>query len=135
MANSIFKIGAIILNQNKELLVVRKTFKDRVDFIIPGGKQEAGETDTETLKRELMEELGVEVISHEFFGRFEEIAIFENIPIIMNVYRVTITGEPKARSEIKDVVWVGQDYSAKGFILGTVLSKHVIPKLVESGEM
>ena len=135
MEKSIFKIGAIILNEKHQLLVVRKIFKDRVDFIIPGGRQEPGEKDEQTLKRELMEELGVKVKSHKFFGRFEELAIFENIPLVMNVYLVSIDGEPKARSEIKDVVWVDRNYKDKGYALGTVLSKHVIPILVEQGEM
>ena len=135
MQNSIFKIGAIILNDKHQLLVVRKTYEDRVDYIIPGGRQESGETDEQTLKRELDEELGVKVKSYSYFGRFEELAIFENVPLVMNVYRVKIEGKPKARSEIKDVVWVDRDYENKGYILGTVLSKHVIPRLVEQGEM
>lgn len=135
MQESIYKVGAIILNDEHQMLVVRKVFKDRVDFIIPGGRQEPGETDEQTLKRELMEELGVRVKSYSFFGRFEEMAIFENIPLIMSVYQVDIEGEPKAQSEIKDVVWVDKDYESKGFLLGSVLSKHVIPLLVEKGDM
>jgi 8-oxo-dGTP diphosphatase len=135
MNQGIYKVGAIILNDKKELLVVRKHYKDRLDYIIPGGKQEKGENDQQTLLRELQEELAINVIAYEYFGKYEEIAIFENIPIVINVYRVKIEGEPQAQSEIKDLVWVDRHYHTKGHILGTVLSKHVIPSLIERGEM
>ncbi|MEK6952026.1 MAG: NUDIX domain-containing protein [Nanoarchaeota archaeon] len=132
---SIYKVGAIILNDKKQLLVVRKKFKDRTEYIIPGGRQEKNETDHETLARELLEELGVKVVSKEFFGKFNELAIFENIPLIMSVYKVEIEGIPRAQSEIKEYVWIDKDYESKGISLGTVLSKHVIPRLVKIGDM
>jgi 8-oxo-dGTP diphosphatase len=50
------KIGAIIL-QSRKMLITRKTNVDV--FFIPGGKREEGETDVETLRREVFEELGV----------------------------------------------------------------------------
>jgi len=104
MHQGIYKVGAIILNDKKELLVVQKHYKDRTDYIIPGGKQEKGENDQQTLLRELQEELAINVAAYEYFGEFEEVAIFENIPIVMSVYRVKIEGEPQARSEIKDLL-------------------------------
>jgi 8-oxo-dGTP diphosphatase len=135
MNQGIYKVGAIILNDKKELLVVRKHYKDRLDYIIPGGKQEKGENDRQTLLRELQEELAIHVTIYEYFGKYEEVAIFENIPIVISVYQVKIEGEPQAHSEIKDLVWIDRNYHTKGYILGTVLSKHVIPSLIERGEM
>jgi len=132
---SIYKVGAIILNNKKQLLVVRKNFKDRTEYIIPGGRQEKNETDYETLARELSEELGVKFISKEFFGKFNEQAIFENIPLTMSVYRIEIEGIPKPQSEIKEYIWIDKEYESKGISLGTVLSKHVIPQLVKAGDM
>ena len=60
------KVGGIILN-DKKILVQRKR-NNRIECIIPGGKRENNETDFETLKRELYEELSVELISTEFIG-------------------------------------------------------------------
>ncbi|HZS42601.1 MAG TPA: NUDIX domain-containing protein [Candidatus Paceibacterota bacterium] len=135
MQNSIYKVGAIIFNDRKQILVVRKLFKDRTEFIIPGGKQEKDENDEQTLSRELKEELGISVKAFSFFGRFNEQAIFENIPLVMSVYYVDIDGQPSPQSEIKEYVWIDRDYKSKGYLLGSVLSKHIIPTLISRGQM
>lgn len=125
------KIGGIIL-KGKELLVVKKRTKNnREEYIIPGGKREGTETDFETLKRELQEEIQVELLSTKPFGGFDDIAIFENIPIHIEVYFANIIGEPTCDSEIKELVWIDRDYAKNGIKLGGVLEKFVIPKLVE----
>lgn len=134
-SDTIYKVGAIILNSRKQILVVRKYLKEQLEFIIPGGRQEKNETDEQTLARELQEELGVSITSFEYFGRYEEIAVFEKVPLVMSVYKVNIEGEPSPKREIKEYVWVDRDYESKGYALGTVLSKHVIPKLISDGKM
>lgn len=125
------KVGGIIL-RGKELLVLKKHTKDnREEYIIPGGKREGNETDYETLKRELQEEVQVELLSTQSFGGVDDIAIFEDIPIHIEVYFANISGEPTCDSEIKEFVWIDRDYAEKGIKLGSVLEKFVIPKLVE----
>ena len=133
-AAKIHKIGAVIVKE-KRILVVRKKVSGRTEYIIPGGRPEEGETHEDTLRRELREELDVNLISYSLFGSFSEIAIFENIPIYMDVYYVDVEGSPVPRSEIKDLVWIERDYAEKGIKLGTVLSRHVIPKLIIDGLM
>ncbi len=129
------KIGGIIL-KDKKLLVVQKITKDnRPEFIIPGGKREGSETDIETLARELKEEIQVDLIDAKPFGGFDDIAVFENIPIHIEVYYAVINGEPKCDSEIKSLIWIDRNYSNKGIELGSVLGKYVVPKLVEMGLM
>lgn len=129
------KVGGIIL-KGKSILVVKKRTKDnREEYIIPGGKREGKETDFETLKRELREELQVDLLRAKPFGGFDDIAIFENIPIHIEVYFADILGEPVCDSEIKELVWIDKDYKEKDIKLGSVLSKFVIPKLIEMGVM
>jgi 8-oxo-dGTP diphosphatase len=135
LVQTIYKVGAIILNERKQLLVVRKRVEDRTEFIIPGGRQEPGEADLHTLARELQEELGVSLESSTFFGKFEDIAVFENVPLVMSVYQTIINGKPTPQSEIKEYAWIDRDYSAKGYCLGSVLSKYVIPTLIATGQM
>ncbi len=128
------KIGAIIL-KDKQLLVVRKKGKEHAEFIIPGGKSEGNETHLETLARELREELGVSFEDPIHFGTFEDIAVFEQVPIVMDVYSVRVVGEPKPASEIKEYVWIDRNYATHGIVLGSVLARFVIPGLIERGEM
>lgn len=127
----IVKVGGIILNE-KRLLVVKKRTKDnRQEYIIPGGKIEGNETDWETLARELREEIQVELVSMEHFGSFDDIAVFENVPIHIEVYFADTHGIPMCDSEIKELVWIDRDYQNKGIMLGSILEKYVIPELIK----
>lgn len=96
------KVGGIIL-KDKKILVQRKN-NNREECIIPGGKREKNESDLETLKRELMEELTVELISSEFIGEYDDIAVFSNKPIHVTAYLATIKGEIKCNNEIKEAI-------------------------------
>ena len=131
----IHKIGAVLLRDGK-LLVVRKYTPDsRIECIIPGGRVERNETHRQTLERELDEELGVKLISMEHFGSFDDMAVFERIPIHMEVYTVAVEGAPEPRSEVKEYFWIGRDYREQGIELGSVLERHVLPKLIERGAL
>lgn len=127
------KVGGIIIN-DKKILVQRKN-NDREECIIPGGKREGNETDFETLKRELKEELNVELVEAEFIGGYDDIAVFSNKPIHVQTYLVKISGEIKVQNEIKEALWIDKDYKSKGIKVGSILGKYIIPKLVEEGLM
>ena len=125
---TIHKIGAIILD-SKKILVCKKRGK----FIIPGGKIEKNESHKECLKRELKEELGVELISQEFFGSFEDdSALDPGMRIKMDVYTVDIQGEPKASSEIEEIAYADSK-NKHNIKLGSILEKFVIPRLLDKG--
>jgi len=130
MSKEIRKIGGII-TQDRKILVVRKYVEGRTEYIIPGGRVEGNETHEETLSRELREELDIDLKSMDYFGTFREMAIFENVPLVMDVYRVQFEGEPRANSEIKEIVWLDRYYEKEGYKLGSVLSQHVIPGLIK----
>ena len=123
--NTIHKIGAIILQDNKILVAKKKT-----KYIIPGGRLE-NESHEECLRRELMEELEVKLVSYQYFGTFADAAALDpGMRIQMEVYRVNIEGQPKASSEIEEIQWVGSDTSLN---LGSILYKFVIPELKSKG--
>ena len=120
----IHKIGAIILN-NKRILVGKKHDK----FIIPGGRIEAGENYVDCLKRELREEFGVDVLSHEYFGTFEdEAALDPGMKIKMDVYLVGVKGKPRASGEITEALYMNSK-NKNSVKLGSILEKFVIPEL------
>ncbi|SFR67974.1 NUDIX hydrolase [Anaeromicropila populeti] len=133
--DSIYKVGGIILNARKLLVVRKRTVDDRAEFIIPGGKSEAGENDEETLRRELMEELNVALINMDSFGTFHDIAVFENIPITVSVYTCEIDGTICPMNEIKEYIWIDRDYEKKNIKLGSILSKYIVPELIRSDLM
>ena len=123
------KVGGIIL-QDKKILVQRKN-NNREECIIPGGKRENNETDFETLKRELKEELDVELLEAEFIGGYEDIAVFSNKPIHVQAYLVKISGNIKVQNEIKEAIWIDRNYKSKGIKVGSILGKYIIPQLIE----
>lgn len=128
------KIGAIILSPERDrIVVVRKRGKSI--FIIPGGRPEAGETDLETLCRELQEELQVEVTRSAFFGEFREPAEFNEGQLTMRVYEVEISGEPAVDNEIEEAIWIDSRFEEQGVRLGSTLRNHVVPQLRERGDL
>lgn len=132
MAGHVYKVGAIIL-EGRKLLVVRK--KGTALFIAPGGKQQPGESALETLARELKEELGVSLVGATFFARFEDTSAFESAPIVMDVYESVVSGAIRPASEIEECRWVQSDFGSRGVKLGSILAKHIIPRLILGGRM
>ena len=93
---------------NGQLLSTRSRGKDR--YYIPGGKREAGETDHQTLLREIKEELTVDLdpASLEHAGTFEAPAHGhpEGVLVRMTCYRATYTGKLQPAAEIEERVWL-----------------------------
>lgn len=130
IAVSIYKVGAIII-KNGHILVVKKDIPGQQEYILPGGKAEGSEEPLETLQRELREELDIELVDTQWFGRFQEVATFENVPLLMDVYIVNIKGDPSPHSEIQDCLWIDRTYRQRGILLGNVLERQIITELMK----
>ncbi|GAB3229212.1 NUDIX domain-containing protein [Hymenobacter seoulensis] len=93
---------------NGRLLSTRSRGKDR--YYIPGGKREAGETDTQTLVREIKEELTVDLdpASLVHAGTFTAPAHGHGPEVLvqMTCYMARYTGELQAAAEIEEVLWL-----------------------------
>ena len=129
-STAIQKVGAAII-KDKKVLVVRKKSHADDEYYMAGGKMEGEETQRETLERELKEELDVEVTQVEYLGSFEDIAVFEQKPIVIHAYHVNVKKEPSAQSEIKEYAWIDRDFEAKGFEVSSIMAKKVIPELIK----
>ncbi|QBD76452.1 NUDIX domain-containing protein [Ktedonosporobacter rubrisoli] len=107
MPNVIDKLAWIYI-ENKRLLCTRSKGKDT--WYIPGGKREPAETDWQALRREVKEELDVELRpgSIKFFGKFEAQAHgkAEGILVRMTCYTAEFAGTISASSEIEEVCWL-----------------------------
>lgn len=127
------KVGGVIL-KDKKILVQRKN-NNREECIIPGGKREGNETDFETLKRELQEELSVELVKAEYIGTYQDIAVFSGKPLQVITYIATIKGEIKCNNEIKEAIWIDRNYKEQEIKVGSILGEHVIPELIKRNLM
>jgi 8-oxo-dGTP pyrophosphatase MutT (NUDIX family) len=64
-------IAAAIVRDARVLLVRKSSGRT---FMLPGGKPEPGESEPETLRREIHEELGCDIDNLERFGQFLDVA-------------------------------------------------------------
>ena len=107
-------VDAIILNDKGEILLEKRaqgmsTFPGY--WAIPGGWMEWGETVEQAVKREVQEELGIEVEVVKFIGKYFDTNTFPikkysrvALPHICKI----VSGEPTAyqKEEVEEVKWV-----------------------------
>ena len=99
MSDSLIRVIAAVVSRGDELLVCQRPREKRHGGLweFPGGKCEAGESDADAARRELREELGVEVteVGHE------ELAIADPGSAFLIIFiPVRIIGEPTCREHI-----------------------------------
>ncbi|MGS2751312.1 (deoxy)nucleoside triphosphate pyrophosphohydrolase [Bacillus zanthoxyli] len=120
MKKKISVVGAVILNENNEILCALRSHKMTLPshWEFPGGKVNKGENPQAALVREIKEELGctiiigkqLEVVEHEY----------ENVIVHLTTYKARIVaGIPKAlehaelrwvsTSELKNLIWAQAD--------------------------
>jgi ADP-ribose pyrophosphatase YjhB (NUDIX family) len=97
--------------KDKSILSTRSYGKS--NFYLPGGKREAGETDTQALCREIREELSVELDSEsmELLGVFQAAADGhpDGVMVQMTCYWAGYEGKLQAAAEIEEVQWLTSD--------------------------
>jgi len=123
------RIGALII-RDKELLLV--TGYSESFWWTPGGKIEEGETPEECLKRELFEELGINLKSmKEFFTiRDSNEALGEEQTV--HYYLADYSGDIIPKEEITKTIWFSrQNFLDKAPRISKKLMNHVVPKLIE----
>ena len=107
MPQNIDKVAWIYI-LNRELLGART--KGKIPFYVPGGKREVGETDLETLVREINEELSIEIdaSSANFVGEFQAQAHGkeDGVMVVMQCYEADFKGEITHTSEIEEIGWL-----------------------------
>ena len=100
--------AAVIVDESGRLLVVRKA--GTTAFMQPGGKPEPGETASETLSRELAEELGIHVDPHDLepLGAFTAAAANEpGFLVVADVFAADIgIQRPVVGAEIDELRWI-----------------------------
>jgi 8-oxo-dGTP diphosphatase len=106
--NRAVTIDAIILQDNKILLIKRGSEPDKDLWALPGGHVDWDETIEEAVKREVKEEIGVKVTAIKMLGIYSDPKRHPkqsiNVP-----FSVEIEGELKIGDDAKDFRWFELD--------------------------
>jgi 8-oxo-dGTP diphosphatase len=107
MANIIDKVAWVHI-VDRRVLMTRSHGKDA--YYLPGGKREPGESDATCLRREVREELSVDLKPETLrkLGVWEAQAHGkpEGVKIVMPCYEADYAGELQASAEIEEFVWL-----------------------------
>ena len=107
-------VGGVVISEGKALLIKRGGPPLEGQWSIPGGMLELGETLRDGVRRELMEETGLEVRVGDVVEVFERIFRDEGGRIryhfvIHDFLCEVVTGEARAASDVTDVAWASVD--------------------------
>jgi 8-oxo-dGTP diphosphatase len=106
-------VGGVVIRDGRALLIKRGSAPLKDQWSIPGGTLELGESIQEGVRRELLEETGIEVRVGELIEVFDR--IFRDADgkiqyhfVIVDYLCEAISGEARAASDVTDVAWVNE---------------------------
>ena len=104
-------VGAVVVREDRLLLVRRGRGPAAGEWSVPGGRVEAGETMAEAVVREVAEETGIDVVCDELIGWVERIDAGRHFVIFD--FRATSLGpageQPRAGDDAAEAAWVATD--------------------------
>jgi len=126
------RIVAMIV-QDERLLMEKG--EDSIELWTPGGKLEEGESDIECLRRELREELCVDLVSAKFFKEYHGFSFYNpDMRMIQRVHIVTISGTPKPDAEIESVIFLSkEDFEQKKYPMIPINEEDILPDIIKAG--
>jgi 8-oxo-dGTP diphosphatase len=110
----IIGVGAVIVSQGRALLVRRATEPLKGEWSVPGGALELGEKLHEGVRREVLEETGLQIEPQEVLEVFDSIFSDQQgrtqYHYVLIDYRcMLVGGEALAGSDVSEVRWVTED--------------------------
>nr|WP_269808200.1 NUDIX domain-containing protein [Bacillus pretiosus] len=113
------KCACLVKKENNKLLLVR--VRDNKHWYLPGGKIEQDEKASETLKRELLEELNIKLIpeSIQYLYTVTGPAYKEEAVVDLVCFSADWEGEIQPKAEISEVSWI--EYNNKDLLAPAVL--------------
>jgi 8-oxo-dGTP diphosphatase len=103
-------VGGVVISKGRALLIRRGGPPLEGQWSIPGGMLEVGETLLEGVRRELLEETGVEVRVGELIEVFERINLDGQGKtryhfVVLDYLCEAVGGDARAGSDVTDVAW------------------------------
>ena len=131
--NHIYLVNALVTDTDGKMLAVRK--KNSIYFQMVGGKREKDEELLDTLRREFLEEINVDILAHEvsFLGKHETLAVNEeNTEVHANVFHVKLNSVEaiKIASEIDEMAWITKE-TYRDYKLAHLLEEFSLPIWLE----
>ena len=103
--------GAVIFNDRREVLLLKHRFRPGSGWGLPGGFMEPGEQPIDALRRELREEIGLEVDEVEVFAARS----FKKPKQVEVLFRARSNAEVKALTmEVERAEWFALDSLPEG---------------------
>lgn len=125
------RISAVIIKDKKILLVTG--FKEEF-YWTPGGKLESGESHEQTLRRELKEELGIELIETKPYFTYEGFNVVLKEKQTVHCYFVSFKGNIIPNQEITKFGWFSkEDFKNKRIRMFEEAEKSFIPRILKDG--
>jgi len=112
-SNPVPAAAALVVDEAGRLLLARRAVEpDAGLWDTPGGFLDEGEDPVDGLRRELLEEAGVEVGIGDFFGMYlDRYGSGQAAPYVLNlVWRASIVGgELEAADDVSELAWFARD--------------------------
>lgn len=124
------RIEGIIIRDSALLMFKGKGYNE---LWSPGGTLEPGETDEECLRRELLEEGGLELLSSTFFSEYESTSPYSRRTVKSRVYIADTAGLPVPGHEIQEAIWYTWEDHHKQRYPMIPIENQIIGHLIEAG--
>lgn len=100
-------VQALIVRYGKALLGKKRVGPGAGFFDLPGGFVDPEETLEMAVTREVQEEIGCNIIKHEYF--FSTVEHYANRQILVVVFLCEIEGKPQDSDEMDEFQWVSKE--------------------------
>lgn len=111
-------VGAVVIHQNRVLLVQRGKAPAKGEWSIPGGSVELGETLRQAVEREIFEETGIKIRAGDIIHTFESIhhdpnGRVEFHYVILDYSAQYLSGNPVPQDDVLAARWISPRDSGK----------------------
>lgn len=130
------KVAVLILNNDQTRFLVNEPkalpSAATTQYLMPGGKVKADESEVDCLKRKVKEELNVEIDPKtvKLVGEYMDVAASDQIKTVsIKLYSINIIGELRPYGETEKLHWVGMA-DIPNMKISSIIRNKIIPDLI-----